>query len=68
MAYGGHTIKTTHGGCILEFTYIGGLGPSLTTGHGQAFHPKNQTAMAHGDLTQGMAHGGHILLGNHEIT
>ena len=24
--------------------------------------------MAHGDLTQGMAHGGHILLGNHEIT
>ena len=23
--------------------------------------------MAHGDLTQGMARGGHILLGNHEI-
>ena len=24
--------------------------------------------MAHGDLTQGMANGGHILFGNHEIT
>jgi hypothetical protein len=37
-AYGGRTLETSHGGCILEFTYVGGLGPSLITGHGQAFH------------------------------
>jgi hypothetical protein len=33
----GHTLETAHGGCILEFTYVGGLGPSLITSHGQAF-------------------------------
>ena len=33
-AYGGRTLRTTHGGCILEFTYVGGPGPSLTTSQG----------------------------------
>jgi hypothetical protein len=33
-AYGGHTLGTAHRGCILEFTYVWGLWPSLITGHG----------------------------------
>ena len=33
MAYGGRTLRTAYGGYILEFTYVGGPGPSLTTGH-----------------------------------
>jgi hypothetical protein len=54
-------------GYIPEFTYIGGLVPSLITGRGQVFHPGNQRPMAHDELTHGMALSGHILLGNHEI-
>jgi len=34
VAYGGRTLGTARGGCIPEFTYVGGLEPSLTTGHG----------------------------------
>jgi hypothetical protein len=67
-AYGGCTLETSHGCCILEFTYVGGLGPSLITSHGQAFHPESQMVTAHGDLTQGMARDGYIPTGNHEIT
>ena len=67
-AYGGRTPRTTHGGYIPEFTYVGSPGPSLITGQGQDFHLGSQTAIAHGDLAQGMAYGGHICLGNHEIT
>ena len=50
-AYGGHTLGTAHGGCILECTHVRGPMPSLITGHGRDLHPGNQTAMAHGDLT-----------------
>ena len=67
VAYGGHTLGTAHGGCILEFTNIGGPLPSLITSRDQDFHPGSQMAIAHGDLARGMAHGGHILSGNHEI-
>jgi hypothetical protein len=34
MAYCGRTLKTTHRGCILEFTYLGGPVPSLIINHG----------------------------------
>jgi hypothetical protein len=67
VAYGGRALRTIRGGCILEFTYVGGLGPSLITNHSRDFHPRNQTAVAHGDLARGMAHGGHAPTGNHEI-
>ena len=67
MTHGGHTLGTPLGGCIPGFTYIGGLAPSLITGHGQDFHLGRLRPMAHGELAQGMAYGGHILLGNHEI-
>ena len=67
VAYGGRTLGTARGGCIPEFTYVGGPGPSLIAIHGQDFHPRSQTVMAHVDLARGMAHGGHILLGNLEI-
>jgi hypothetical protein len=40
VARGGHTLIIAPEGCIPEFTYIGGLAPSLATGHGQDFHPK----------------------------
>jgi hypothetical protein len=60
--------ETTHGGCIPELTYVGGPGPSLITSYGQDFHLESQMAMAHGNLTRGMACGGHIPAGNHEIT
>ena len=51
MAYGGCTLRTTHGGCILEFTYVGGPGPSLISSHGQAFHPESQMVVACSDPT-----------------
>jgi hypothetical protein len=56
-----------HGGCILEPTYAGGLGPSLITGHGQDFHPGSLRSMAHGELARGMARNGYNTLGNCEI-
>jgi hypothetical protein len=59
--------KLPTGGCNPEFTYIGGLGPSLITSHGQTLHLGSLRAMAHGDLARGMTHDGHILLENHEI-
>jgi len=68
VAYGGCALGTAYGACILEFTYVGGPGPSLIIGHGQAFHTESQMVTAHGDLAQGMACGGHIPIGNHEIT
>jgi len=68
VAHGGHTLKTALEGCILEFTYITGPAHSLVTDHGRDFYPGNQRPMAHGELTRGKAYGGHILLGNHEIT
>jgi hypothetical protein len=40
-AYDGHILGTTLRGYILEFTYIEGPAPSLTTGHGQASHLRN---------------------------
>jgi len=61
------TLRTTLDSCILQFTYIGGPVPSLITGHGQVSHSGNQRPMAHGELTHGMALGGHILWGNNEI-
>jgi hypothetical protein len=64
---GGHIPGTILGGCIPEFTYVGGLIPSPITGQGQNFHPGRQRPATHGKLTRGMARGGHILLGNHEI-
>ena len=66
-AYGGRALRNAHGGLRPRIHLRRGLGPSHTTGHIQAFHPKNQTAMAHGDLTQGMARGGHIIFENHGI-
>jgi hypothetical protein len=65
--YGGRTLGTAHGGCILEPTYAGGLGPSLITGHGQDFHPGSLRSMAHGELARGMARNGYNTLGNCEI-
>ena len=65
--YGRRTLETTYGCCILESTYIGGPGPSLITSHGRDFYPGSQTTVAHGYLARGMAHGGHVLLGNREI-
>jgi hypothetical protein len=59
----GRTLETALGGCIPECTHVRGPVPFLIPGHGRDFHPGNQMAMAHGDLTQGMAHGGHILFG-----
>ena len=67
MTHGGYTLRTPRGGCILEFTCVGGLAPSLITGHGQDFHLGSLRPMVHGELARGMAHGGRILLGNHEI-
>jgi hypothetical protein len=67
VAHGEHTLETTLGGCIPEFTNVGGLIPSPITSQGQDFHPGSQRPMAHGELARGMARGGHILLGNHEI-
>jgi hypothetical protein len=49
-AYGGSTHGIAHGGCIPEFTYVGGPGSSLITDHGEAFHLEHQMAMARGDL------------------
>ena len=46
MARGGHTLGTTPGGSILEFTYIGGLVPSLVTSHCQVLHPGGRKSMA----------------------
>ena len=40
MTHGRHTLRTPHRGCILEFTYVGGLAPSLIAGHGQDFPPR----------------------------
>ena len=34
VAHSGHALGTTSGGSILEFTYLEGLVPSLTTGRG----------------------------------
>ena len=67
VIHNGRTPETTLGGCIPEFTYVGGLIPSPITGQGQDFHLGSQRSMAHGELARGMAHGGYILLGNHEI-
>ena len=38
--YGGHTLGTAHGGCILEFTYVGGQGPLLSLAMARPFTPK----------------------------
>ena len=67
MVHGGHTLRITLRGCILEFTCIGGLAPSHVTGHGLDFRLGSQRSVAHGELPRGMARGGHILLGDHEI-
>jgi hypothetical protein len=68
MAYSGHTLGMATSGCILEFTYIGGLVPSLILGHGQVFCPRNLRHMAHDELAHRISLGGHILLGNHELS
>ena len=68
VVHDGHTLETALRGCILEFTSIGGLAPSVITGHDQDFHPGSLRPVAHGELTRGMARSGRILLGNHEIT
>ena len=39
MVFGGHTLRTALSSNTLEFTYIGGLVPSLATSHDQIFHP-----------------------------
>jgi hypothetical protein len=67
MAYGGCILETVQWGCIPEFTYAGGLGPSLITGHGQNFHPGSLRSVAHGRLARGMARSGRNPLGNSEI-
>jgi hypothetical protein len=66
MFHGRHTLRIALSTSILEFTYIGGLVPSLVTSHGQIFHPGIWRPMAHGRLTQGMTSTDHILLGSHE--
>jgi hypothetical protein len=68
MIHGRHTPGTAIGGCIPEFAYVGGLISSSITGQGQEFHPGSQRPMAHGELARGMACGGHILMGNRDIT
>ena len=65
--HGGHTLGTTFRGCNPECTHVRGLVPPLIIGHGRDLHLGNQMTMAHGDLTQGTAHGGHIIFNNHEI-
>ena len=35
--------------------------------HDQIFHLESQMPVAHGELTQGMASTGHILLGNRKV-
>jgi hypothetical protein len=50
VIHDGHTLRTPLGGCIPEFTYMGGLAPSLTTGYNQDFHLGSQKPMAHGEL------------------
>jgi hypothetical protein len=67
MVYGRHTLKTALSGNILEFTYIGGPVPSVAMSHSQIFHPGSQMPKAQGELTQGMASTGHILLGNCKV-
>ena len=67
MVYGRHTLRTTLGGSILEFTYIGGPAPSLATNHGQFFNQGSQMLVAQGKLAQGMASTSHILLGNRKV-
>jgi hypothetical protein len=49
--YDGRTLRTTHGGCIPDSTYVGGLGPSLIIGYGQDLHPGSLRSEAHGELT-----------------
>jgi hypothetical protein len=66
-AHGGHTLRTALRGCILEFTYLEGLAPSIITGRGHVSCPGNQRSMARNELTRGMASTGHILLGNHTV-
>jgi hypothetical protein len=51
MAHGGHTPRTAHGGCILEFIYLEGPEPSLIIGRGQVSRLGNQRTMAHDELT-----------------
>ena len=41
-----HTLRTAPGGCILEFTYMGGPTPSLATDRSQDFHPESQRHVA----------------------
>ena len=52
---------------VPKCTYVRDPVSSLLTGQGQNFRPGSQTAMAHDDLTQGMARDGRFLLGDHEI-
>jgi hypothetical protein len=67
VAHGGHTPRTTHRGCIPEYTYQEGVVPSPVASRGQVSHLKNQRTMAHDKLAQGMASTSHILLGNHAV-
>jgi hypothetical protein len=67
VAHGGQTPRTTHGGCISEYTYLEGLVPSLIASHGQVSHLRNQRTTAHDELAQGMASIDHILLWNHTV-
>jgi len=46
VAHGGHTLKTTLEGCILEFTYIRGPAQSLVTDRGKDFYPGNRRPVA----------------------
>ena len=67
VVYGGCNLEIDLHGTIPKFTYIGGPIPSPITSHGKAFHLGSQRPIAHGELTQGMAPTGHILLGNHKV-
>ena len=51
VAYDGRTLETTCGGCILEYTYLEGLVPSLVATHGQVSRLRNQRTMAHDKLS-----------------
>ena len=61
VAHNGHTLRTTSDGSNLEFIYLEGPAPSLTTSHSQASRPGNQRPTARNKPTRGMASTGHIL-------
>ena len=51
VAHGGHTLRTSPGGSVPKFTYIGGPVPCLITSYGQVLHPGGRRSMTRDELT-----------------